>query len=224
MNKSSRESLTRRQLIRSTIAAGTLVSITAKRTFASEPQSLRIDPTPGHELSPFLYMQFMEPLGTNDSSVEASWDHLRDRWRPELVQATKSLAPGMMRWGGLLSAYYKWREGVGPRSERVPMHNIVWGGIESNQIGTAEFVDFSRQVGSEALMCVNFESEGRAHFRQAKGSDRVGSAKEAAEWVAYCNQPDHAIRRQHGHASPHDIRYWQIGNETSYSKDGLGKS
>ena len=45
------------------------------------PNALVINPVPGFELSPYLYMQFMEPLGTTDGSVEAAWDHLRDRWR-----------------------------------------------------------------------------------------------------------------------------------------------
>ncbi len=182
---------------------------------------LRIDPSPTHELSPHLYMQFMEPLGTNDSSVEASWDHLNDRWRPELIEATRSLAPGMMRWGGLFCSYYRWREAVGPRTSRVPMYNIVWGGIESNQIGVAEFVDFCRQVGADPLMCVNFESDGRPELSRAKGQSRVGDAQEAADWVAYCNQPDNAERRAHGMQEPLTIPYWQIGNETSYSRTGF---
>src|SRR5687767_9328157 len=42
---------------------------------------LRIDPTPRHDLSPWLYMHFMEPLGVTDSSIEASWDHNKDQWR-----------------------------------------------------------------------------------------------------------------------------------------------
>ena len=99
-------------------------------------------------------MQFMEPLGTTDGSVEASWDHLERKWRADLVAATEELAPPMMRWGGLFSAYYRWREGVGPREQRKPMHNLVWGGIETNQIGTAEFRDFCRRLclsSSEAL-------------------------------------------------------------------------
>src|SRR5688572_12897581 len=75
---------------------------------------LRVDPTPRHGLSPWLYTHFMEPLGITDSSIEASWDHTKDCWRPDLVELTKELAPGMMRWGGLFSAYYRWREGVGP--------------------------------------------------------------------------------------------------------------
>jgi alpha-L-arabinofuranosidase len=202
-----------------------LAALPSARTLgAQEPGSratLEIDFSPKHPLSPHLYMQFMEPLGTNDSSVEASWDHLRDRWRPELITETRSLAPSMVRWGGLFCSYYRWREGIGPRASRVPMHNIVWGGIESNQIGTAEFVDFCRQVGADPLMCVNFESDGRPAFRQAKGSPRVGDAKEAAAWVAYCNKADHPERREHGFAEPLTIKYWQIGNETSYARDGF---
>ena len=61
--------------------------------------ALIVKPAPLFELSPYLYMQFMEPLGTTDGSVEAAWDHLRDRWRPDVVSATRDLAPAMLRWG-----------------------------------------------------------------------------------------------------------------------------
>lgn len=182
---------------------------------------LSIDPTPAFELSPHLYMQFMEPLGTNDSSVEASWDHLNDRWRPELMEVTRSLAPGMLRWGGIFCDYYRWREGVGPRERRVPMYNLLWGGVESNQVGTAEFAELCRQVGADALVCVNFESDGRPQFRQARGASRTGDAQEAAAWVAYCNDPQNTERIGHGRPEPYDVRYWQIGNETSYDKSGF---
>ena len=40
-----------------------------------------IDPKPLFDISPHLYMQFMEPLGVTDSSVEAAWDYNRDDWR-----------------------------------------------------------------------------------------------------------------------------------------------
>src|ERR1041385_8447889 len=76
---------------------------------------LRANLKPLFELSPFLYMQFMEPLGTTDGSVEAAWDHLRDRWRPDVTSATRDLAPTMLRWGGIFLDFYRWREGVGPR-------------------------------------------------------------------------------------------------------------
>jgi alpha-L-arabinofuranosidase len=185
---------------------------------------IRIDPTPRHELSPWLYTHFMEPLGVTDGSIEASWDHATDRWRPDLVELTKELAPGMMRWGGLFSAYYRWREGVGPRAGRRPMLNLNWGGVESNQVGTAEFVDFCRQVGTDPLMCVNFEAEGYKPWAvNAKGDVRAGDAKEAAEWVDYCNNPANAERIGHGSREPLPIKVWQIGNETSYGNGRFDK-
>jgi hypothetical protein len=69
---------------------------------ASAP-AIVIDPTPRFELSPFLYMQFMEPLGATDASVEAAWEHLRDDWREDVVEVTRALAPTMLRWGGIIS-------------------------------------------------------------------------------------------------------------------------
>jgi len=93
-----------------------------------------VDPKPLFEISPHLYMQFMEPLGVTDSSVEASWDWNRDDWRKDFIDTTADLSPGIMRFGGLLSRYYKWREGVGPAAKRPPYRNYVWGGKESHRV------------------------------------------------------------------------------------------
>jgi alpha-N-arabinofuranosidase len=183
--------------------------------------SIAIEPAPLFELSPYLYMQFMEPLGATDGSVEAAWDHLRERWRDDVVDVTRELAPTMMRWGGIFADYYRWREGVGPRATRPSLINLLWGGIESNQIGTVEFVEFCREVRAEPLVCVNFESDGRRQYMNIAGNVRTGDAREAAEWVAYCNAPENAERRAHGHAEPLSVRHWQIGNETSYDRNGF---
>lgn len=215
--------MTRRDAMGAVAAAG-LSAASVRVTEAAvrhDDETIIIDPQPKHELSPFLYMQFMEPLGATDGSVEAAWDHSRDRWRPDVVEATRQLGPTMIRWGGIFTDYYRWREGVGPRGKRKPMLNLLWGGIESNQVGTAEFVDFNRQVGSEPLMCVNFESDGRQRYMQSRDGVRTADAQEAAQWVAYCNQRDHAERVSHGFSDPHHIRFWQLGNETSYDRRGF---
>jgi alpha-L-arabinofuranosidase len=128
-----------------------------------------------------------------------------------------------MRWGGIFTDFYRWREGVGPRDKRPTMMNLMWGGLESNQVGTAEFVDFCRHVNADALMCVNFEGDGREQYKYAKDSLRWGDAQEAADWVAYCNDPDNQERRGHGIADPLKIPFWQLGNETSYDDRGFAK-
>src|SRR5580765_7058422 len=109
-----REFLTTAALTSSAIAHLRSVAGAQLETAKSSGASILIDPTPLFELSPYLNMQFMEPLGTTDSSVEAAWDYNRDDWREDFVKVTRELAPGMLRYGGLFSRYYKWREGIGP--------------------------------------------------------------------------------------------------------------
>src|SRR4051812_35530044 len=201
--------------------SGALGSGASAAAQAINPNALVINPILGFELSPYLYMQFMEPLGATDGSVEAAWDHLRDQWREDVVGGTRQLEPPMMGWGGIFADFYRWREGVGPREKRPSMVNLLWGGVESNQVGSGEFVGFCRQVGAEPLICINFESDGRRQYMQFKGSTRTADAREAAAWVAYCNDPGHADRKANGSAAPLGVRHWQIGNETSYDKNGF---
>jgi alpha-L-arabinofuranosidase len=206
------------------VGAAGLVAGSACANAPATADALRVDLTPRFELSPHLYMQFMEPLGVTDSSVEAAWDHRNDCWRGDVVDVTRELAPTMVRWGGIFCDFYRWREGVGPRDERPTMANLMWGGLESNQIGTSEFVDFCRQVQAEPLMCVNFESDGRQQYKKIKDNIRTADAQEAADWVAYCNDPDNAERRSHGINDPLTIPYWQLGNETSYDSQGFDQA
>ncbi len=194
-----------------------------KRKTGSKTPTLSVDPRPTFDLSPYLYMQFMEPLGLADGSVEAGWDFLHDRWRPDLVKVTRELAPTLIRWpGGCFASYYRWKEGVGPRGKRKPMHNLCWGGVETNQVGTHEFLDFCRQVGADPLVVVNMESDGRKNWaRPPKGGVRSAGPREAADWVDYCNNPANRERRRNGAEGPFDVRLWQIGNETSYDPNGF---
>lgn len=190
---------------------------------APGPDLVRIDPSPRFELSPWLHMQFMEPLGVTDGSVEAAWDHDEDDWRADFVDAVADLAPDVIRLGGLFSRYYRWREGVGPPAQRPWMRNLFWGGKETNRVGTAEIVDLCRRAGAEPLLCVNFLSDGHASHASTPDGNRTGDAAEAAGWVSYCNDPDDRLRREHGVADPYGVKLWQLGNETSYGPGGFGR-
>ena len=175
-----------------------------------------------HTISPYIYMQFAEPLGTADTSVDAGWDYLHDCWQPKLVDKVRELEPTMIRWGGCFASYYHWKEAVGPRDARVPMLNLCWDGMYSNQVGTHELVDLCRAANAEPLIVVNMESDGRQPWAYPKpGMDRLGTSDEAAEWVRYCNDPDDALRISHGVKEPYNVKFWQIGNETSYDRNGF---
>lgn len=171
-------------------------------------QAVVVDPRPLFDISPYLYMQFMEPLGVTDSSVEAAWDYDRDDWRADFVETVRDLAPDVIRFGGLYCRYYHWRDGIGPADKRPWTRNYVWGGKETHRVGTHEFVDLCRRVGAEPLYCVNFLSDGQKRYR-------AGDAREAAEWVSYANDPDNRERP----GAPLRIKLWQLGNETSYGNE-----
>jgi alpha-N-arabinofuranosidase len=214
----------RRQFLQRTAFAAGAAALTQIRAIAAEQTAaakssgagIVIDPVPQFELSAYLNMQFMEPLGVTDSSVEAAWDYNRDDWREDFIKVSRELGPGMMRYGGLFSRYYKWREGIGPADKRPSMRNYIWGGKETNRVGTHEFVDFCRRIKSEPFYCVNFLSDGEKRYASAREGNRTGDAQEAADWVSYANDPDHAERKSHGHAEPYALKIWQLGNETSY--------
>ncbi len=207
---------TRRKFLQDTSVASAALSLPAA------PEAIVIDPKPLFDISPYLYMQFMEPLGVTDSSVEACWDYHADDWRKDFVDVVKDLAPGCIRWGGIYTRYYKWREGVGPVKNRPPHLNYTWGGKETNRVGTHEFVDFCRRAGTEPLYGVNFLSDGiRRFWNTPREGNRSGDAREAADWVSYANDPGNRERRAHGHPEPYNIKLWQLGNETSYGKAGF---
>jgi len=217
--------MNRREFLRdNSIVAGAALAGSALPARTSNGPGIVIDPAPQFEISPYLYMQFMEPLGVTDASVAAAWDYEIDDWRGDFVETARDLAPGVVRFGGLFSRYYKWREGVGPVASRPWMRNYFWGGWESNRVGTHEFVDFCRRVGAEPLYCVNFMSDGqRQYSRTREGQNRSGDAQEAADWVSYANDPDNPERKRNGAASPYNIKLWQLGNETSYFEGGFTK-
>ena len=176
---------------------------------------LHISDKEKHEISPYLYMQFMEPLGVADASVDAAWDFVKNDWNPLVIDKVRELAPTMIRFGGTMIDHYHWEEAVGPT--RTPMINYCWGGIYHNQVGTHEIVDFCRKVNAEPLIVVNMESDGFQNWAYPQaGVCRKGTAQEAAEWVSYCNDSDNELRKSHGIEKPYGVKYWQIGNETSY--------
>ena len=73
-----------------------LQTAAAAAASAQGSATIAIDPKPLFDISPLLYMQFMEPLGVTDSSVEASWDYDSDDWRKDFVDGGL-IHPGRLR-------------------------------------------------------------------------------------------------------------------------------
>ena len=156
-------------------------------------------------INPHLYGNFAEHLGRciygglwvgpgssipNDGGL-----------RTAAVEALRAMHLPVLRWpGGCFADDYHWEWGVGP--DRRPRRNLWWGGPETNEFGTDEFLELCHAIGCEPYLSVNVGS---------------GTVEEAANWMEYCNSPQVShyanLRRAHGHPDPHSVRYWGIGNE-----------
>ena len=133
-------------------------------------------------------------------------------FRVDVLDAVRGLAPTHLRYpGGNFVSGYRWRDGVGPREIRPIRHDHAWGGIETNQFGTHEFIDYCRRVGTVPHFCVNLGD---------------GTPTEAAEWVEYCNGTRDTtltrLRAANGATEPFTIPTWGLGNEM-YGEWQIGK-
>ncbi len=153
-----------------------------------------------------LFGSFLEHLGRAVyTGVYEPGSKLADAqgYRRDVLAAVKDLGVPIMRYpGGNFVSGYHWLDGVGPAAQRPTVLERAWNSLETNQFGTNEFIEWCRRAGTEPLLGFNLGT---------------GSAEDAAAYVEYCNVDQGTrwsdLRRQHGYARPHNVRYWCMGNE-----------
>jgi len=188
------------------LALASVASTTLAR--AAEKVELSVDTSKtGAKIDRNIFGQFAEHLGHGvydgiwvgpDSTIPNTRGI-----RNDVVAALMALKIPNVRWpGGCFADEYHWRNGIGP--QRVATLNPNWGGvIEPNAFGTHEFMDFLRQVGSEAYVSINVGS---------------GTPREAAEWLEYMTAAEPTTlakeRTANGHPDPYEVGELGIGNES----------
>lgn len=195
--------------IRTGLLFTVVISLVSASTaaFAAGPARIKIDVerTIG-EIDEKLYGNFTEHLGRciyggiyDPTSPMAD----ADGWRTDVLEAAKELNVTQLRWpGGNFVSGYHWEDGIGPQEERPRRIDLAWGDVETNEIGTDEFIDYCRKLGAEPYFCVNLGT---------------GTWDEARNWVEYCNIESGTyysdLRRMNGYDEPHNVIYWGLGNE-----------
>src|SRR5579864_5573204 len=124
-------------------------------------------------------------------------------FRKDVIEEVRTLGVPIVRYpGGNFVSGYRWQDGVGPKEQRPRVLDRAWNTIEPNQFGTNEYIGWCRAVGTEPLLAVNLGN---------------GTPENAAALVEYCNIDSGTrwsdLRRQHGAASPHNVKFWCLGNE-----------
>ncbi|NWJ52992.1 MAG: hypothetical protein HXX14_19235 [Bacteroidetes bacterium] len=170
---------------------------------------------PVEKVSPMVFGQFIEYLGRCiNGGVYEEGSSLSDEngFRKDVIQKVKDLNIPILRFpGGTVIKIYHWQDGIGPKAERPKRKNLIWGGMNDNHFGTAEFVEYCHKIGAEPFLVVNMAT---------------GTPEEASNWVEYCNGTGDTfyanLRRKHGFEKPFNVKYWAIGNE-EYAVTDAGK-
>lgn len=158
------------------------------------------------EVDPRVYGSFIEHLG------RAVYGGIYDPGHPtadaqgfrqDAIEAIKALNVPIVRYpGGNFVSGYNWEDGVGPVAERKRRLELAWWTIETNAVGTNEFADWAKLVGTEVMMAVNLGTRG------------IDAARNLVE---YCNHPSGTywsdLRISHGYKDPHKFKTWCLGNE-----------
>lgn len=124
-------------------------------------------------------------------------------FRKDVLQATRELAVTNVRYpGGNFVSGYHWEDGIGNPQTRPRRKDLAWGDVETNQVGTDEFLNWAEKAGVKPYFCVNLGT---------------GTLDEARNWVEYCNAPTGLyysdLRARNGHPAPYGVKLWGLGNE-----------
>ena len=153
-----------------------------------------------------IFSGFLEHLGRAVyEGVYDPGDPLSDErgFRRDVLEVLRPLGMPLVRYpGGNFVSCYDWKDGIGPRERRPARPDYAWRSIESNQFGTDEFMAWTKELGTEAMMAVNLGTAGTT---------------EAAQLLEYCNLPEGTYwtdqRAKNGHPAPYDVKLWCLGNE-----------
>ncbi len=124
-------------------------------------------------------------------------------FRKDVLAALRQINMPYVRYpGGNYVSAADWRDGIGPKNMRRSRPDFAWKSIETNQFGTDEFITWCKTANTAPMLAVNLGT---------------GNARDAAELVEYCNLPGGTYwsdkRKENGHAAPHNVKLWCLGNE-----------
>ncbi len=151
------------------------------------------------DADPRVFGSFVEHMGR--AVYGGIYDRDGARVRDDVLALVRELGVTIVRYpGGNFVSGYDWEDGVGPARE--PRLDLAWRSLETNRVGTNEFLAWAGRAGVEPMLAVNMGTRG------------VDGARSLVE---YCNIAGGSrwadLRRAHGVEDPWGVRVWCVGNE-----------
>lgn len=124
-------------------------------------------------------------------------------FRQDVMELIRPLNLSCIRYpGGNFLSGYDWRDGIGPKEKRPVRPELAWFALETNHVGTDDFLQWCERLGTQAMLGVNLGT---------------GTPQRACDLLEYVNgalPTRYAdLRRSNGHAEPYGVKLWCLGNE-----------
>jgi alpha-N-arabinofuranosidase len=158
------------------------------------------------DIDPRLFGSFVEHMGRcvytgiYEPGHPSADEH---GFRGDVQALVRELGVTLVRYpGGNFVSGYRWEDGIGPREHRPRRLELAWRAIETNQVGTDDFLGWAERNALTPMMAVNLGTRG---------------IQAAADLVEYCNLPGGThwsdLRRANGRTQPYGVPLWCLGNE-----------
>lgn len=153
-----------------------------------------------------------------------TWKSRRNGLRPDLAELIAGLKPGFVRWpGGCFAEGISidnrplWKRSIGPLEDR-PGTYSPWGYWSTDGFGYHEFLQFSEDLGADALFVINAGVSCSMRSGTYLDDDQLPALiQDALDAIEYALGPPEskwgAVRAKNGHPAAFPLKYVEIGNE-----------
>lgn len=158
------------------------------------------------EISPLIYGSFVEHMGRVVYNGIYEKEHEQadsEGFRKDVIEKVREMGVTCVRYpGGNFVSCYDWKDGVGEKEKRPKRRELAWKSIETNEVGTDEFISWTQKADVIPIFAVNLGTRG---------------VENAVSLLEYCNLPAGTVfsdwRKDNGHEAPYQIPIWCLGNE-----------
>lgn len=157
-------------------------------------------------IDPHIFGSFVEHMGRVVYTGIYEPDHPtanKDGFRQDVLDLVREIGITSVRYpGGNFVSCYNWEDGVGPVELRPWKREMAWRSIETNEVGTNEFMKWVSAADVDTILAVNLGTKG---------------IENAVHYLEYVNLPVGTkysnLRKEHGFEQPYQVKRWCLGNE-----------
>lgn len=162
---------------------------------------------------------------------DKTWKNRPNGLRVDLAETIAGLKPGFVRWPGgcfaegiNIESRPQWKKSIGRLEDREGTYS-PWGYWSSDGFGYHEFLQFSEDLGADALFVVNVGVSCSMRSGTFLPDEALpGLIQDALDAIEYAIGPTTstwgAVRAKNGHPRPFPLKYIEIGNEQRGARYG----